>query len=88
MQRHGSSERKSKPRSRTNCKLICASIAAIVVLSGCAKPPEGTLAQVCGPNGWREIGVRKADVITPDTAKEIIGNNEARHAWCSAGKKA
>ena len=57
------------------------------VLSGCATAPTGTLAQVCGPNGWREVGVRKADVITPDTAREIIGNNEARRAWCS-GKKA
>jgi hypothetical protein len=41
---------------------------------------------VCGPNGWREIGVRKADVITPDTAKEIIGNNDARAAWCTPRK--
>jgi len=56
------------------------------VISGCAKAPEGTLAQVCGPNGWREIGVRKADVITPDTAREIIGNNEARQAWCAPKK--
>jgi hypothetical protein len=74
-----------RPRRRTSCKLICAAFAAIAI-SGCAKAPEGTLAQVCGPNGWREIGVRKADVITPDTAKEIIGNNEARQAWCTPKK--
>jgi len=42
------------------------------------------VAQVCGPNNWREIGVRKADKITDDTAREIIGNNEARAAWCNA----
>lgn len=85
MQRHGSSERKSKPRSRTSCKLILGAFVATAI-SGCAKAPEGTLAQVCGPNGWREIGVRKADVITPDTAREIIGNNEARAAWCQPKK--
>jgi hypothetical protein len=32
--------------------------------------------------------VSKADVITPDTAKEIIGNNDARAAWCQPPKKA
>jgi len=78
--------KRSKPRSRTSCKLIFASIAVTVALSGCAKAPEGTLAQVCGPNGWREIGVRKADVITPGTAQEIIGNNAARAAWCAPKK--
>lgn len=51
-------------------------------LSGCAQSPTGTLAQLCSENGWREIGVRRGDVITPDTGKEIIGNNEARAAWC------
>ena len=60
---------------------------AAALLSGCGKTVEGTIAQVCGPNNWREIGVRKADKITDDTAREIIGNNEARRAWCS-GKKA
>ena len=45
--------------------------------------PVGTLAQICtGKGGWREIGIRKKDLITPDTAKEIVGNNEARMTWC------
>jgi len=57
-----------------------------VTVSGCGQTVEGMLAQVCGPNGWREIGVRKADRITDDTAREIIGNNEARSAWCQ-GKR-
>jgi hypothetical protein len=55
-----------------------------LIVSGCAQSTEGTVAQVCGPNGWREIGVRKADKIGDDTAREIIGNNEARAAWCNA----
>jgi hypothetical protein len=74
-----------RPSLRTSCKLICVAFVGIAI-SGCASAPAGTLAQVCGPNGWREIGVRKADVITPDTAKEIIGNNEARQAWCTPKK--
>ncbi len=57
-----------------------------MALSGCSQTIEGTIAQVCGPNNWREIGVRKADKITDDTAREIIGNNEARKAWCSQKK--
>jgi len=52
-------------------------------LSGCGRTTEGTLAQVCGDNGWREIGVRKKDVITDDTGREIVGNNKARDAWCN-----
>jgi hypothetical protein len=34
---------------------------------------------------WRQIGVRKADVkvISDDTAREIVGNNKARAAWCN-----
>lgn len=57
-----------------------------MALSGCGRTVEGTIAQVCGPNNWREIGVRKADIgkISDDTAREIIGNNEARAAWCNA----
>lgn len=35
---------------------------------------------------WRELGVRKGDVITDDTAREIIGNNEARTVWCTPKK--
>lgn len=66
--------------------LICAASVAIAGLSGC-KTVEGTIAQICGENGWREIGVRKGDTITDPTAREIIGNNDARAAWCS-GKKA
>lgn len=66
--------------------LIFSSI--VVTVSGCAQSPAGTLAQLCSENGWREIGVRRGDVITPDTGKEIIGNNEARATWCAAPKKA
>ena len=84
MRRQRSFEKPSRPSSRLRSALICAAIAATA--SGCAQAPAGTLAQLCSENGWREIGVRKGDVITPDTGKEIIGNNEARATWCSAKK--
>ena len=60
--------------------LICASTA--VIAEGCAPPPkpEGTAEQLC--RSWREIGIRKADRITTDTAREIVANNEARPEWC------
>ncbi len=60
--------------------MLCASIAAIA--SGCAQQPkpEGTAEQMC--RSWREIGVRKADKFSPDTAREIVANNEARPEWC------
>jgi hypothetical protein len=43
----------------------------------------GTAEQLC--RDWRQIGVRKADVkvISDDTAREIVGNNKARAAWCN-----
>ena len=78
-------EKRSRPRSLTSCKLIFV-VSVVTVTSGCATAPTGTLAQVCGPNGWREIGVSKSDVISPDTAREIIGNNDARAAWCQPKK--
>jgi hypothetical protein len=53
-----------------------------IALSGCGKTVEGTIAQVCGPNGWREITVGRDDHITDPTAREIVGNNKARSAWC------
>lgn len=66
--------------------LICAVSAwTALASSGCATTgPTGTAAQIC--ETWRPIGVRKGDVITDPTAREIIGNNEARHEWCSAKK--
>jgi hypothetical protein len=57
-------------------------VTAAIALSGCGKTVEGTIAQVCGPNGWREITVGKDDKITDPTAREIVGNNKARAAWC------
>lgn len=66
------------------CRRLCTAIVVTAVLSGCAAPRQGTLAQICNDNGWREIGVRKADKISDDTAREIVGNNVARAAWCNA----
>lgn len=62
--------------------LLCASFVATVASSGCATPPkaEGTAEQMC--RSWREIGVRKADKFTTETAREIVANNEARPEWC------
>lgn len=66
------------------CRRLCAAFVVTAALSGCASTREGTLAQICNDNGWREIGVRKSDKISNDTAREIIGNNVAREAWCNA----
>lgn len=60
--------------------LLCGSIAGTV--SGCAPEPkpEGTAQQLC--RSWKEVGIRKADKLTTDTAREIVANNEARPEWC------
>lgn len=62
--------------------MICASGALIALLSsGCTTPQVmGTAEQIC--QDWRPIGVRKADQISDETAKEIVGNNVSRDAWC------
>lgn len=66
---------------------LCASIAATAGLNGCAKDerPEGTAAQLC--RSWKEIGIRKADKLSTDTAREIVGNNEVRPEWCGKEDK-
>lgn len=63
--------------------LLCVSIA--VTASGCGifgqdQKPEGTATQMC--RSWKEIGVRKGDKFTTETAREIVANNEARPEWC------
>lgn len=85
MRKRAKHERRSRPSRRLRSRLILLSIAGIAV-SGCARTIEGTVAQICGPNNWQEIGTRKADKITDDTAREIVGNNKARAAWCSQKK--
>ena len=56
--------------------------ASALALSGCATPPkpEGTAEQIC--RSWKEIGIRKADKLTTETAREIVANNESRPEWC------
>ena len=66
---------------RSRSALILASIAATAV-SGCAQTVTGTTAQMC--QDWQQIGVSKKDVLTDQTATEIVGNNRARKVWCSA----
>lgn len=57
-------------------------VAVCLLTSGCAQQPkpEGTAQIIC--RSWKEIGIRKADKLTTDTAREIIANNEARPEWC------
>ena len=66
-----------------NYTLICSGIVVIAILaSGCATPQVvGVAEQVC--RDWRQIGVDKADVITAETMKEIVGNNVSRDVWCA-----
>lgn len=61
---------------------LCASIVVTAASSGCFPPPkpEGTAEQIC--RSWKEIGIRKADKLTTDTAREIVANNESRPEWC------
>lgn len=63
-------------------KTIAALILMTLAAGGCAKDerPEGTAAQLC--RSWKEVGIRKADKLTTDTAREIVANNEARPDWC------
>jgi hypothetical protein len=76
-------EKRLRLKSLLSFKLIFVVFASIAI-SGCAQTVAGTAEQVC--RDWRQIGVRKADQITDDTAKEIIGNNDARAAWCTPRK--
>lgn len=79
-------ERRSRRKPLLKSVLIFVGSVSIAMLnSGCAPAQiTGTAQQIC--QDWRSVGVRKADVITDDTAKEIIGNNEARAVWCSPKK--
>lgn len=59
--------------------------ASALALSGCGlfqdpPKPEGTAEQIC--RSWKEIGIRKADKLTTDTAREIVANNQSRPEWC------
>jgi hypothetical protein len=56
-------------------------IVAATILGGCAKEVTGTAQIICGD--WRQISVSKNDKLTDQTAKEIVGNNSARAAWCN-----
>jgi hypothetical protein len=62
----------------------------VTPLGGCSlfqpAKTEGTAAQMC--RSWKEIGTRKADRISPDTAREILANNESRPEWCGKIAKA
>lgn len=60
--------------------LLCASSAVIVSACGTVPKPEGTAEQIC--RSWKEIGIRKADKLTTETAREIVANNESRPEWC------
>lgn len=85
MQRPRPRAPKSKRSKLLKSALISSAIAWTACLSGCAPAQiTGTAAQIC--QDWRTVGVRKADAITDDTAKEIIGNNEARAVWCQQKK--
>ena len=65
--------------------LLCVAIAA-TANGGCTlfqdAKPAGTAAQLC--RSWKEIGIRKADKVSTDTAREILANNESRPEWCGS----
>ena len=41
---------------------------------------EGTADQMC--KSWGEIRPSRKDTLTPDTARQISGNNAAHAEWC------
>lgn len=53
-------------------------LACLMLLSGCASGGAGIDA--CGP--WRPILVSRSDVLTENTARQILAHNEAGARLC------
>jgi hypothetical protein len=56
---------------------------SVPLLTACESTQEikaGTVSQVC--RTWLPISVSRKDTLTPQTAAEIAGNNEAAKVWC------
>jgi hypothetical protein len=50
------------------------------MLTACSQNIVGTASQIC--EGWQVITIDKADKLTAQTKKEIVGNNVASEQWC------
>jgi hypothetical protein len=56
---------------------------SVLLLTACESTSEikaGTVQQVC--RTWLPISISRKDILTPQTAAEIAGNNEAAKVWC------
>ena len=63
-------------------------LALLALLTGCAKtPPPALIAADKLCESWRHQTIRKADVLTEETAAGIEGSNKARPEWgCAYGE--
>jgi hypothetical protein len=62
---------------------VLAALLSVLPLTACESTSEikaGTVQQVC--RTWLPISVSRKDTLTPQTAAEIAGNNEAAKVWC------
>ena len=53
-------------------------LASLTLLAGCASGGAGT--SPC--SGWRPIYISRSDVLTPDTARQILAHNETGARIC------
>ena len=56
--------------------------ASLLLLTACAT--NGGETDVCGP--WRAIYVAKADVLTEQTARDLLAHNRTGAALCNWGR--
>lgn len=50
----------------------------LILLTGCAGTGAATRLAACGP--WQPIYVSKADVLSEETARQILAHNEVGRA--------
>jgi len=57
-------------------------LALSLTLAGCSKNTFAINGANC--ESWATIYPSRRDVLTDDTAKQIVGNNAARKSWCGS----
>jgi hypothetical protein len=73
--------RSGRKRRSTRLKLLNAGSILALLSSGCAVDTAQTVepSKICKP--WKQINIRTADKLTPETAGEIEQNNVGREAF-------
>lgn len=62
--------RKGHSMPRMNARALMAMLLAVTLLTGCASSGAGD-----GCAAWRAIRVAPADVLTPETARDVLAHN-------------